>query len=242
MRLAVISDVHGNRGALEAVVGDIAAQGVDAILNLGDHFSGALDPKGTGEILLELGALSIRGNHDRELVERDRADMGQTDAHAFDQLSPQHFEWLRTMPATAVFEREVLLAHGIPTSDSIYWLEAEPKDGRMLAAGMEHIEANADGLAYPVLLCGHSHIAREVMLADGRLVINPGSVGFPSFRKGTHDPLAGTNARYALLDKRNGRWTATFRSVPYDHMAAASLARANGNAEWAMRLAEGWAR
>ena len=69
VRIAVISDVHGNRLALEAVLDDIARHGVDATFNLGDLVSGPLEPNWVADILMDLDIPSVRGNHDRELID-----------------------------------------------------------------------------------------------------------------------------------------------------------------------------
>ena len=83
-------------------------------------------------------------------------------------------------------------------------------------------------------------------LADGRMVINPGSVGSPGYRDVhpfPHVIEAGTpNACYAILELADGEWRVTFRHVPYDHGAMAALARRNGQPELASALATGWIR
>jgi predicted phosphodiesterase len=68
-RFAVLSDIHGNLLALEAVLADIAAQAVAYTVNLGDHLQGPLDPIGTAQRLMSLDLPSIRGNCDRLLYE-----------------------------------------------------------------------------------------------------------------------------------------------------------------------------
>ena len=70
MRLAVISDIHGNVRALEAVLKDITTRGVDDIVNLGDWVAGPLWPRETFELLAGLGIPSVRGNHDRWATDR----------------------------------------------------------------------------------------------------------------------------------------------------------------------------
>ena len=73
MKVAVISDIHGNRLALEAVLDDIRRQKVDAIFNLGDLLSGPLEPNWVADILMDLDIPTVRGNHDRALIEIGRA-------------------------------------------------------------------------------------------------------------------------------------------------------------------------
>ena len=76
MRFAAIADVHGNYLALEAVVADIRAQGIDGIVNLGDMASGPLDARRTMDALMALDAVHVRGNHDRWLIDRPVEKIG----------------------------------------------------------------------------------------------------------------------------------------------------------------------
>ena len=104
MRFAAIADVHGNYLALEAVVADIRAQGLDEIVNLGDMASGPLD------------AIHVRGNHDRWLIDRPVEKMGAWERPAYAQLDSGHLDWLRTVPPTFIFRDQVLLCHATPAA------------------------------------------------------------------------------------------------------------------------------
>src|SRR6204780_3527331 len=86
MRLAVISDIHANLAALEAVLDDIASKSPDAIINLGDCVSGPLWPKETMELLEGRGIPSVRGNHDRWLRDRPVERLAGSDRFAHGQL------------------------------------------------------------------------------------------------------------------------------------------------------------
>ena len=79
MRLAVISDIHGNLLALEAVIADIGARGVDATVNLGDNVAGPLWPRETAERLATLALPTVRGNHDRWMLDREDDSVPETD-------------------------------------------------------------------------------------------------------------------------------------------------------------------
>jgi diadenosine tetraphosphatase ApaH/serine/threonine PP2A family protein phosphatase len=244
MRFAAIADVHGNYLALEAVVADIRAQGIDAIVNLGDMASGPLDARRTMDTLMALDAVHVLGNHDRYLIDRPPEKMGSWDRPAHAQLDAKHLDWLRAVPPTRLFRDQVFLCHATPDSDEVYWLETVLPDGTVRMASLEAIEQAAVGIAQRLMLCGHTHIARAVRLADGRLVVNPGSVGSPGYRDVhpyPHVMEAGTpEARYAILELEGDVWHATFRQVPYDHDAMAALARRNGQPELAQALATGW--
>jgi putative phosphoesterase len=246
MRFAAIADVHGNYLALEAVVADIRAQGISEIVNLGDMASGPLDARRTMDALMALDAVHVRGNHDRWLIDRPVEKMGAWDRPAYAQLDSRHFDWLRTVPPTRVYRDQVFLCHATPADDNVYWLETVTPVGAVRMSPLQAIEKEAESISQSLILCGHTHIARAVRLGDGRLVVNPGSVGCPGFSY--HVPFphlieAGTpDARYAILELISGSWRVTFRHVPYDHDAMAALARRNGDPEFASALATGWIR
>jgi len=109
---------------------------------------------------------------------------------------------------------------------------------------LDRIEQFAQGIAQSLILCAHTHLARAVRTRDGRLIVNPGSVGGPGYRDKhpfPHVVEAGTpHARYAILELADGAWQVTFRHVVYDHEAMAALARRNGQPELANALATGW--
>lgn len=226
--------MHGNRLALDAVLDDIALQGVDATVCLGDHVSGPLDPVGAAERLMQLSGPVIRGNHDRWLVNRVDGELDPVDRFALMRLKAGHRAWLEAMPATAVLADEIFLCHGTPASDNTVWLDNYWYDRQTTLPSEEGIVRQAEGLNYPVILCGHTHVARSVRLRDGRLIVNPGSVGLQIVH-GSPD------ARYALIERRNGCWFTSIHIVPYDHEAAAAQARTNGFASWVEAISTGWA-
>ena len=246
MRFAAIADVHGNYLALEAVLADIRAAGISEIVNLGDMASGPLDARRAMDALMALDAVHVLGNHDRWLIDRPFEKMGSWDRPAYAQLGIDHLDWLRTVPSTQVFRDQVFLCHATPADDNVYWLETVTPDGAVRMSPLEAIEKEAEGISQSLILCAHTHIARAVRLVDGRLVVNPGSVGGPGFSY--HVPFphvieAGTpDARYAILELISGSWSVTFRHVPYDNAAMSALARQNGDLEFAAALATGRVR
>lgn len=244
MRFAAIADIHGNCLALEAVLADIDAQGIERVVNLGDFFSGPLEAGRTADLLLARDFPCIRGNHDRWLLETPPDQMGLSDRAAYDELTPTHLDWLRQVPPTAVHEGEVFLCHGTPSMDTQYWMEALDKEGQVRRASLADIEAAATGVHHALILCAHTHIPRTLRLTEGRLLVNPGSVGCPAYTDDTpvdHIVSAGTpDASYAVLEKTPAGWSVTHRLVPYDHMAMSRLAAERGRPDWAEALATGW--
>ncbi|WP_409192754.1 metallophosphoesterase family protein [Bradyrhizobium sp. RDM4] len=244
MRFAAIADIHGNYLALEAVLADIHAHGIADIVDLGDMLSGPLDARRTIEILMQLEAVHVLGNHDRYLLDRPPEKMGSWDRPAHAQLDAAHLDWLRAQPAMRVFRDQVLLCHATPDNDEVYWLDTVHPDGTVAMSPLDRIEQLAQGVTQSLILCAHTHLARSVRLRGGRLIVNPGSVGSPGYRAKhpfPHVVEAGTpHARYAILELAREGWCVTFRQVPYDHEAMAELARKNGQPTLAAALATGW--
>lgn len=81
VRIAIVSDIHGNLAALEAVALDIQRRGVDAVVNLGDSLSGPLLPRETAEFLMAKGWLSLAGNHERQLLTNPPEQRSASDAY-----------------------------------------------------------------------------------------------------------------------------------------------------------------
>ena len=246
MRFAAIADIHGNHLALEAVLSDIRAQGISDIVDLGDMVSGPLDARPTIDMLMQLDAVHLLGNHDRYLIDRPHEKMDSWERLTYTQLEPQHLAWLGTLPANAVYRDAVFLCHATPQDDETYWLDTVLPGGEVCMSTLQSIEARAAGVTQSLILCAHTHTARAVRLRDGRLIVNPGSIGSPGYRAGKPHPhvveAGSPDARYAILERVDGGWDVTFRHIPYDHAAMAALARRNGQAELASALATGWIR
>lgn len=242
MRIAVLSDVHGNLLALEAVLADLVRRSPDLTVNLGDCLAGPLQAHDTAEVLLALEMPTISGNHERQMLTQTLAEMGASDRHAAHALRAEHWAWMESLPATAWFADGVFACHGTPASDADYLLEDVDALGAR-AADAAAVAARAEGFDAEVILCGHSHRPRRVVLSDGRMVLNPGSVGLQAFswdHPHPHVMATGTpHARYALLDRARGRWRAEHVEVAYDWHSAADLAARHGQPEWAAALRNG---
>src|ERR1700693_1028492 len=101
MRFAIVSDIHGNLPALEAVVADIGRRGVTRIVNLGDSLSGPLLPLETAHYLMASGWVHLAGNHERQILQAG-PDSGSSDvdAYARAQLGAQELDWIAALPQT----------------------------------------------------------------------------------------------------------------------------------------------
>ena len=242
--LALIADIHGNLPALEAVVADIRARGVADIVNLGDHVSGPLWPRETAAFLMRHDWPAITGNHDRMVARDDPATHGPSDAFAYAQLTAAQHTWLAALPATIEMgDGALLLCHGIPADDRLYLLET-PEHGRLRLARPDQIARRLGAVSAALVACGHSHVPR-VVHHDGRVIVNPGSVGLPAYvHDGAHAHVSETgapSARYAVVEPMADGLRVTTVALAYDHEAAAARAAANGRPDWAHALRTGYA-
>ena len=258
MKIAVISDVHGNLLALQAVLADIACQGVEQTVNLGDILSGPLQPAQTADLLMTRNFPTIAGNHERQLLAvlhqpADQIKQLDVDGYAATQLSAAHAAWISSLPAAMALSGEVWLCHGTPGSDLQYWLEtvvpgfAQGHGPGVRAATPDEVAARLGQLRYPVVLCGHTHVPRVVRCernGANTLIVNPGSVGLPAYDDQHPHPHVIENgaphARYAVLEKTSTGWQVDLRAVPYDHLAQAQVAAQHYRPDWAHALATGY--
>lgn len=236
-RIAVLSDIHGNLPALEAVVADAEARGCTRFLNLGDILSGPLWPAETAAYLMARDWPTIAGNHERQLLHLSPERMNASDAFTRPLLSDAQLRWLAALPEMLALE-ELFLCHGTPGSDVEHFLETVEPAGLRRATEAEVAERLSDR-AESLTLCGHSHIPGFRRLADGRGVANPGSVGLQGFHDDHPFPHVvegeDARARYAIVEGGE----IAFHAVVYDHAGAAVKAEREGRSDWARALATG---
>lgn len=244
-RLAVLSDIHGNWPALQAVLADLKQRAVDAVLNLGDALSGPLQPLQTARFLMQQQDwVHLAGNHERQVLTLAREQMGLSDAHAAAELGAAERAWMAALPHSRALDDEVWLCHASPRSDVEPLLELETSQG-MLLAPEALIRERLAGVQAELVLCGHTHWPRSVRLSAGPLIVNPGSLGQPGYRadEGATPYRLETgspDARYAIVERGASGWRVELISLPYPEAAdQAALAAARGRPEWAAVLARG---
>lgn len=250
-RIVAFSDLHGNTPALQAFLAESEELRPDVVVNLGDIASGAVDPRGTLDVLAtRRDIVTVRGNHERALLAHTEHAPGGVDDIAARVLTDADRRWFDSLPQRATPRPRVLAFHGTPTDDLTYLLETVDP-----AAPSGIREANDDevidrlGEAYgtaDVFLCGHTHLQRVRELPDGSVVVNPGSLGWPAFaadavtphRVETGSPLA----RFAVLDSDPAApsgWRVTPRAIDYPVGVAARLAEECGRTDIARALTTG---
>lgn len=243
MRLAFVTDIHGNLAALEAVVTDIRRRGVDQIVNLGDSLSGPLLPLETAQFLMAEGWPSLAGNHERQILTYSPQHRGASDEYAHSQLTAREFTWLKSLAPNLRLTPEVFLCHGTPSSDTEYFLETV-EEGIVRPATSGEVEVRLAAESAPLVACGHTHVSRVVHIKRGQLVVNPGSVGLPAYDDIFPFPhvieTGSPNARYAIAEQIQGEWVISLLSVAYDNKSMAKLARLRGRPEWEHALLTGY--
>jgi putative phosphoesterase len=219
MQVGVISDIHSNLVALEAVLADI--ESVDRLVCAGDVVGYNAHPAECIEVVRDREIPTIMGNHDR-MVATGRNFRGNHMAragveHARAELEEETIEWLAGLPAErSLFDGRVKVVHGHPDDPDHY---TRPEEFSAQLLGEED-----------ALITGHTHVQYHETYPEG-VVLNPGSVGQPR----DDDP----RAAYAVLDLDD--LGIEERRVEYDVEAVqeaiedAGLPRRTGS-----RLARGW--
>lgn len=227
MRIAVLSDIHANLVALDAVLAAIGR--VDAAWHLGDVVGYGPEPDAVVGRLREIGAIGVRGNHDAAAVGGPEIEHFNVDARRAMEwtrkvISPESWQWLSALP-TSVTHGQFSLVHGSPRDPIWEYVTTTPV-----------ARLNLETLTTPYCLHGHTHIplvfrdedgfVETITPSDGsslrldgrRLMANPGSVGQP--RDG--DPRASA----LVLDLEAGELT--WHRVAYDIAATQAAMRKLG--------------
>jgi predicted phosphodiesterase len=228
MQLALISDIHGNRPALEAVLDDIARTDAAETWCLGDLVGYGAEPDACVEIVRDAATICLAGNHDLAVtgaLSLSEFSRGAEIAARWTRevMEPENVDWLRRLLPQDL-ERSIGLYHASPR---------DPIWEYVLSALLA--ELCLDAQTHRICAVGHSHVALsfvrregelatgeprrggdELDLSQGEWLINPGSVGQP--RDG--DP----RAAWLLLDL--DRRSATWRRVDYDIGKAQAAIRA----------------
>lgn len=179
MRIGLISDIHGNLVALEAVLADLADQAVDQIMCLGDVAATGPQPHQTIKRLQSLGCRVVMGNADEWLLDPQPATSTEHEPHiaidswCIEQLSADDLAFLRIFEPTIALPLSptatLRCVHGSPRS-TIEPIESTTPD-EQLAAILEEQAAR-------VIARGHTHVQMLRRFRD-KLLVNPGSVGLP---------------------------------------------------------------
>ena len=227
MRIAVVTDIHGNRHALFAVLADLRRVGADDVVFGGDAALFGSRPRECWERVLDLGWRLVQGNTDRyianlpsKLATLDDPRGAQARflsanvAWAAERLGPAMVRKLGGMARQVSIDSPagtLLVVHGSPGDDETGWSRHD--DEQTVAQVIGPTQAAA-------VVSGHTHTAM-IRHVGPVLAVNCGAVGR------SHDAQPGL-ATYAVLDDAGGRWSAELRRVDYDFRAAHAEVKAFG--------------
>lgn len=230
MRVALISDLHANLVALEAVLADAAREGVDTILCLGDVATLGPQPAALLARLEALDCISIRGNHDDFLL-----DHALIHRYTEAEIVVKAVEWCQARTTDAQREfltsfvphvriplgdgLELLAFHGTPRSNMEDLLATTPID---------QLDAMLGDHRAAIMACGHTHI-QMLRQHRGTLIVNPGSVGMPFAEFVDGAPVLMWHAEYAIVSARDGGVSVDLRRVPVDMEATRAVLVASDN-------------
>lgn len=228
--VAVMADIHGNLHALEAVLADAKQHGASAFWAAGDMTLGGPYPLMAFNRLREIGCWMIRGNSEQYLIDFN-AGRFPTLAHTSQQWAPLRYTaqqftaealaFLGEMRENAIFAQDgaqpARVVHGSPRRineglipdglPEVVKLFESATLTHQFQNGNNHLSAVWGQVAEPLFICGHTHIG-WIQQAEGRLALNPGSVGAPI--------NGDQRAQYALLHWNGVEWKPELRAVPYD--------------------------
>ena len=222
MRIAIISDIHGNAVALDAALADLRRHPADRLVCLGDAIQGGPQPAAVVARLRELGCPVVMGNADDWLLtgeshggEPTTEQQRTVRSWSLAQLSEADRAFIAAFAPTVEIPlpegRRMLCFHGSPGSFDDVLLPETPEDEvrRLLGAS-----------AASVLCGGHTHLQQLRRLSDAlsdALFVNPGSIGLAYARHQPQDAFrADPWAEYAVLSADDGRLAVEFRRVPFD--------------------------
>ena len=240
---AIISDIHGNALALNAVLKDIKTRKIETVINLGDHFFGALEPEATADLLRATPMVCISGNTDREILESFTKKSEKPDMErVVSDLSDLSIDWLKTLPNTTTVDNLIFVCHGTPESDDEYLLEKVTERG-VFVYNDEELIAKTTHIKERIILCGHSHVNRVVYLTNNKIILNPGSVGLPAYLGNGKYRFAmesmTPHAKYAIITVDDDTINIEQLNIEYDWNAASQLAKKHGNENTAKFLLYG---
>lgn len=208
MRIALISDIHGNLPALEAVYADIQAAGVDEIICLGDVANIGPYPAECLDFIQSLGCVTLQGNHELYLLGSHLPADWQTCPTwapvrwARTQLTAAHFEFMSALP----FAHE-LPANGLAPAVFVHACLVDQFLGFKAEYTDDETAVRMNGRDDITLFCAHTHRPLYRLWSNSRIV-NIGSVGMP-----LDDTPA---AKYVIATRHKSSWNVEFRHVAYD--------------------------
>ncbi len=229
-RIALLSDVHGNLTALEAVLADVDARGITRVMNLGDYVGKGPRGREVIELCRARCEVNLLGNWDDFLPDPDRAFDNEALRWWRDQLGPGQGEWLRSLPFSHDFwlsGRRVRLFHA--SEDTVHRRVRYVRTQAEFEGLFTHSSATGDGPLPDLVGYGDTHDPFYECQLEGRTAFNTGSVG---------NCMGDPTPMYCILEgvldsEAPAPWSIAYVRVPYDVEAELAATRDLGMPEYA---------
>lgn len=237
MRIALISDIHGNAVALDVVLAALAGQQIDSIICLGDVAASGPQPCQVIERLRSIGCPVVMGNTDDWLLQPEVKEkvndfsrlLQDVELWGSQQLTSADREYLRTFQPTVEFPlvdgKMLLCYHGSPRSY---------REGIVATTPEDELDQIFAGHQAAILAGGHTHMQMFRRYKD-LLLLNPGSVGLAIDRVSPFEEIRNAAwAEYAILSTEEGALNIEMHRIPFDLQALIQAALSSGmpHAEW----------
>jgi len=212
MKIAVLSDIHGNNFAFEAVLEDIKNKGLEGIIIAGDHFNDIPQPMQVYNNLTRIKAWVIKGNKEERVINYHKGKFPDWNSYlqmssflwTYKQFSSQVIDYMENLPEQIVID--------LPKKDSIRVVHGSPfKIDELLYPNKDEdrISKVLSAIEEKVLIYGHIHTQWHKRI-DNKLIINPGSVGISYNEKGL--------AEYSIIEWNSECWEVEECLVKYDKL------------------------
>ncbi|SFC67352.1 metallophosphoesterase family protein [Clostridium uliginosum] len=207
MKIAVISDIHGNIYSLIRALQDIDYQKVDTIICLGDLVGYGPHPNEVIAMIRRRNIVCIKGNYDTSVIDNKYSFIRETEINSFslpwtfNELREENKYFLENLPSSIslnIVDKKILFVHGSPNVINEYLFEDDENTSQIMTS------LNED-----VLVCAHTHIP-YVKDFKNKIYINCGSVGKPKIGR--------PNATYCILEiNKSNRVNVQIKEIPYEY-------------------------